>query len=147
MEQERELPVTTRRNLLATGALLAGSVAGIGEANAQAPAPQAAAPPAAAQGAKPFSLPPGVWEGSVKRAQKYLRDKQAFAEYQKHLERMLEGIKAGHDPNLLIRDVVLSDEDTRAKMAPFTNVAGAEGVFHLCMLTVLATLATGRPQG
>src|SRR6266446_4763559 len=100
MEQERELSVTTRRNLLATGALLAGSVAGIGEANAQAPA----------QGAKPFSLPPGVWEGSVKRAQKYLRDKQAFAEYQKHLERMLEGIKAGHDPNLLIRDVVLSDE-------------------------------------
>lgn len=143
MGQEREVPVTTRRNLLATGALLAGSgVAGIGEANAQA-----TAPPAAAPGAKPFSLPPGVWEGSVKRAQKYLKDKQALAEYQKHLERMLEGIKAGQDPNLLIRDVVLSDEDTRAKMAPFTNVAGAEGVFHLCMLTVLATLATGRPQG
>jgi hypothetical protein len=81
------------------------------------------------------------------RRYRYYVSAALITEAGKHLERMLEGIKAGQDPNLLIRDVVLSDEDTRAKMAPFTNVAGAEGVFHLCMLTVLATLATGRPQG
>ena len=52
------------------------------------------------------------------------------------------GFRAGRDPDPLIREVVLSEPETREKMRNFANVAGAEGVFHLCMLTVLATLAT-----
>ena len=38
---------------------------------------------------------------------------------------------AGNEALIVL--AILSDEDTRAKMAPFVNVAGAEGVFHLCI--------------
>lgn len=137
---ECEIPNTDRRNMLAiAGLFLAGSgIAGIGEANAQA-TPQATAP-----GAGQMKVPTEVFEGSVRRAQKYLADKQAYAQYQEHLKRMLDGIKAGQNPDILIREVVLSEPETRTKLAPFVNVAGAEGVFHICMLTVLATLATAQ---
>jgi hypothetical protein len=136
MQQITECESTDRRNLLAIAAVLTSSgVLGLGEARAQAPA--------AERGGAPH-LPQAVYEGSVKRAQKYLHDKQAHADYQKRIAAMLEGFKAGKDPHLLIREVVLSDEDARAKLAPYVNVAGAEGVFSLCMLTVLGTLASAQ---
>jgi hypothetical protein len=113
---------------------------GIGQANAQTAAPTTGQ---MRGGAQDFRLPEAVYEGSVRRAQKYLNDKQALAEYQKQIANMLEGFKAGRDPDALVREVVLSDPDARSKLAPFVGVAGTEGVFHLCMLTVLGTLAAG----
>jgi len=131
---EGETTNTSRRNLLAAVAVLAGSgVVGAGEAVAQT-----------ADAGKAPGIPSFVYEGSVRRAQKYLRDKQAHADYQKRIAGMLEGFKAGKDPNMLVREVVLSDPDTREKMAPFVNVAGTEGIFHLCMLTVLGSLLTSQ---
>jgi hypothetical protein len=134
----REITNADRRNLLAAaGALMAGTgVLAVSEASAQTVQ--------APQGGQTFQLPPSIWEGSVKRAQKYLSDRQALAQYQGQLTKMLEGIKAGQNPHMLIRDVVLSEEDTLSKMAPFINVAGTENLFALCMLTVLATLATNQ---
>src|SRR5205807_1066917 len=98
----------------------AGSVLGLGKADAQTTAQKTAA-------ADKRRVPPNVFEGSIKRAQKYLGDKQAYAEYQTHLKKMLDGFKAGEDPDRLIREVVLSEPDTRTKLAPFVGVAGAEG--------------------
>jgi len=131
-----ELTNTNRRNVLAIAGALLASAGIAGYANAQA-APQATAP-----GAGSLKVPTEVFEGSIRRAQKYLADKQAFAQYQEHLKKMLDGFKAGQDPEPLIREAVLSEPEARTKLAAFTKVAGTEGVFHICMLTVLATLAT-----
>ena len=87
-------------------------------------------------------LPEAVFKGSIKRAKRYLSDEKALGAYKLQIKQMLDGFQAGKDPDALIQEVVLSDKEASAKLAPFVGVAGADGIFHICMLTVLGTLAT-----